>query len=127
MIVFGCVIQQPTGQLFEITIGDPNAKPPRYVELKDGLAGEPKLRAALAKIKKHQGVCEVYFLRHDGEQADRDYCQHIAARLKTDRVIKSAAANNAANANSATNDPNLMHRIASSDPTDISGVLNLLK
>jgi hypothetical protein len=126
MIVFGCCIQQPTGQLFEITIGDPNAKPPKFVELKRGLDDEPALRAALGRVKAHGGLCQIEFLRHDGEDPDRHYCDPIHARLKTDRIIKSAAVN-AARDNSAANDPNVTYKIASSDPTDITGVLNLLK
>ncbi len=127
MILFGCCIQQPTGQLFEVTIGDPNAKPPRYVELKNGLDDEPALRAALGRIKAHGGFCQIEFLRHDGEEPDRHYCDRIPARLKTNRIIKSAAANNAARDSSAANDPQVTYKIASSDPTDITGVLTLLK
>jgi hypothetical protein len=126
MIVFGCCIQQPTGQLFEITIGDPKAKPPKFVELKNGLEGEPALRKALAQIKAHGGLCEIEFLRHDGEEPDRHYCDHIQARLKTDRIIKSAAVN-VARDHSAANDPHLSYKIASSDPDDITAVLDLLK
>ena len=126
MIVFGCCIQQPTGQLFELTIGDPNAKPPRYVELKHGLDDEPAFRAALARIKAHGGICQIEFLRHDGEQLDEHYCDKIPARLKTDRVIKSAAAKHAARDGSAANDPQVTYHVASSYPTDISAVLDLL-
>jgi hypothetical protein len=127
MILFGCCIQQPTGQLFEVTIGDPNAKPPKFVELKNGLEDEPALRAALGRVKAHGGLCQIEFLRHDGEEPDRHYCDQIPARLKTERIIKSAAANKAARDSSAANDPHVTYKIASSDPTDITGVLNLLK
>lgn len=127
MTVFGCCIHQPTGQLFEITIGDPDAKPPRYVELKHGLNDEPALRAALGQIKAHGGFCQIEFLRHDGEEPDRHYCDRIPARLKTDRIIKSAAAKHAARDSSAANDPHVTYRIASSYSTDISAVLDLLK
>jgi hypothetical protein len=127
MIVFGCCIQQPTGQLFELTIGDPNAKPPRYVELKHGLDDEPAFRAALGRIKAHGGLCQIEFLRHDGEKPDEHYCDHIPVRLKTDRIIKSAAAAHAARDSSAANDPHVTYQIASSYPTDISAVLDLLE
>ena len=126
LTIFGCCIQQPTGQLFELTIGDPNAKPPRYVELKHGLDDEPAFRAALSRIKAHGGFCQIEFLRHDGEQPDEHYCDKIPARLKTDRIIKSAAAKHTARDSSAANDPQVTYHVASSYSTDISAVLDLL-
>ena len=122
MTVFGCCICPPTGQLFDIKIGDPE-----YVPLKVGRNVEHDLQAALARIKGHNGVCDITFLRHDGGQPDPDYCKHIDVSLKTDRVIKSEFASNGARDISTANDPNLMHRIASPYPSDITGVLNLLK
>lgn len=128
MIVFACCMKPTSsGQLVDVKIGDPDAKPPRYAELKGGLASEGKLRAALAKIKRHNGVCDITFLRDPAHQPDLDYCKHIDVSLKTDRIIKSEVASNGANDSSAANDPNLMYRIASPDPTDITGVLELLK
>jgi hypothetical protein len=128
--VASCVTERlPANQNVEVIIGDPNAKPPKYVELKNGLADEGKLRAALAKLKRHGGVCELSFLRHDNEPPDAEYCKHIDINLKTNRVIKSAAANSAGSGNSAANDPNLMYRIASPSPysADTADVLTLLK
>ncbi len=112
-------------QNVELFLGNPNANPPRYVELKPGAEG--KLRAALAKIKGHNGICEITFLDHAGGTPDPHYCENIGARLKTDRVIKSAAAQNAATSNSVANDPNVMYRIASPYPSDISDVSILLQ
>jgi len=112
-------------QNIEMLLGDPNAKPPKYVELKPG--DEGKLRAALAKIKGHNGICEITFLGHGGGTPDPHYCDNIHASMKTERVIKSAAASNAGTGNSAANDPNLMYRIASPYPSDISDVAILLK
>ena len=112
-------------QNVEMILGDPNANPPRYVELKPDAEG--KLRHALAKIKAHNGICEITFLGHAQGTPDPHYCETIGARLKTDRVIKSAAATNAGAGNSAANDPNLMHRVASPDPSDVSDVAILLQ
>jgi hypothetical protein len=112
-------------QNVEMMLGDPNASPPKYVELKPGAEG--KLRAALAKIKGHNGICEITFLDHAHGTPNPHYCQNIPVRLKTERVIKSAAATNAADSNSAANDPNLMYRVASPVPSDISDVAILLK
>ena len=106
-------------------LGDPNANPPKYVELKPGAEG--KLRAALAKIKGHNGICQITFLDNAHGTPDPHYCEKIVMRLKTDRVIKSADATNAAAGNSAANDPNLMYRVASPYPADVSDVASLLK
>jgi hypothetical protein len=124
--VASCVTERlPANQNVEAIIGDPHAIPPKYVELKPGAEG--RLRAALAKIKRHNGICEITFLDHANGTPNPHYCENIDARLKTDRVIKSAAAKNAGAGNSVANDPNLMYRIASPDPTDITAVLDLLK
>ena len=55
-----CTQTIPPNQNVEMFLGDPNANPPKYVELKPGAEG--KLRAALAKIKGHNGICEITFL-----------------------------------------------------------------
>jgi len=122
MTVFGCCIEQPTGQLVDVKIGDPNAKPPRYVALKPGMLSH--LPGALARIKRHQGICDISFLDHDGGTPIPHYCETVS--LKTDRVIKSKVASNNARDISAANDPNLMNRIASTYPGDITAVLDLL-
>lgn len=115
----------PPNQNVEMFLGDPNANPPRYVELKRGAEG--KLRAALAKIKGHHGMCEITFLDRAMGTPVPHYCDKIPLHLNTERVIKSAAGNNAGTGNSAANDPNLLHRIASPYPSDISDVAILLK
>jgi len=106
-------------------LGDPNANPPRYVDLKPGSEG--RLRAALAKIKRHNGVCDITFLDHAGGTPQPHYCDRIPGDLTTARVIKSAAATNAEADNSVANDPNLMYRVASPNPSDITDVAVLLK
>jgi hypothetical protein len=116
----------PANQNVEAIIGDPHAIPPKYVELKQGV-DEGKLRAALAKIKRHHGICDVCFSHNEQEEPDCNYCDHIPVSLKTDRVIKSEVASNAAPDSSAANDPNLMYRVASPYSSDITGVLDLLK
>jgi hypothetical protein len=47
--------------------------------------------------------------------------------IKTVKVTKSKAADNIAAGESAVNDPNVMHKIQSPDPGDISAVLKTLK
>jgi len=114
-------------QNVELFLGNPNANPPSYVELKHGLADEGRLRAALAKIKGHNGICEITFLDRANGTPRPHYCENIDVRLKTDGIIKSAAAKKAGDDNSVANDPNLMYRIASPEPSDVYDVAILLK
>jgi hypothetical protein len=115
----------PPNQNVELFLGDPHANPQRYVDLQPGAEG--RLRAALAKIKRHNGICEITFLDHANGTPNPHYCENTDVRLKTNRVIKSAAAKNAGADNSVANDPNLMYRVASPYPGDISDVASLLK
>ena len=48
------------------------------------------------------------------------------ASIKTDKITTSEVARRAQVQGSAANDPNVMHRIASPDPTEITNVLNTL-
>jgi hypothetical protein len=123
--IASCATQRiPLNQNVEMFLGDPNASPqPKYVELKPNSEG--KLHAALAKLKGHNGICEITYW-DPPQPPDPDYCNKIHASIKTERVIKSAARKNAGTGNSATNDPNLMYRIASPYPSDISDVATLL-
>jgi hypothetical protein len=123
MTVFGGCRELPTGQLVDVKIGDPNTQPPTYVALKPGMVG--RLRAALARIKTHHGICDITFLDHDGGTAVPHYCETIPVSLKTDRVIKSKVASNSAHDISAANDPNVMYHIAAA-PSDVAAVLDVL-
>jgi hypothetical protein len=124
--VASCSTQMvPSNQNVELLLGDPHANPQRYVDLKPGAEG--RLRLALAKIKRHNGICEITFLDRANGIPNPHYCDNIDVRLKTDRVIKSAAAKKAAADTSVANDPNLMYRVASPDPSDIADVADLLK
>ena len=126
IVVASCsTVHISPNQNVELYIGDPNANPPKYVELKPGTLG--RLRAALAKLKGHGGVCELTFLDKANGNPDPHFCEKIAARLKTDRVIKSAAATNVGAIDAVANDPHLMYRIASPDPGDVYEVAGLLK
>ena len=124
IVVASCSTVFLPNQNAQLILGNPYANPPTYVELKPGTLGT--LRAVLAKLKGHGGVCDVTFLDKANGNPDPHFCEKIPARLKTDRVIKSAAATNAGAGNSAANDPNLMHRIASPDPGDVTEVAALL-
>lgn len=113
--------------VYSVEIGNPNANPPEYVDLKNGVADEGKLRSALAKAKQHGGKCDITFLSHASATPKPHYCEDIQASLKTDRVIKSELASNGSSDSSAANDPNLMYRVSSPDPKDITDITALLK
>jgi len=127
MLIAGCLVKKSSSRIhnvmFCIEIGDPNT----YVELKDASHdGQVKLHGKLNKAKDKGGKCEIKFLAQDGGTPDPDYCQHTVT-LKTDRVIKSELASNRGRDSSAANDPNLMHRVSSPDPQDITEIAALLK
>jgi len=107
----------------EKRIGDPDAIPPIYVEFKNG---EGPFRDALTTLKKNKGDCQIFLLRKSGDPVIFNYCDDIRPSLKTDRVIKSAAANNA-RPESIANDPNVTYRVASANQGDIDAVLQTLK
>jgi hypothetical protein len=54
-------------------------------------------------------------------------CPPPRGKIRTVKVTKSKAADNIAAGESAVNDPNVMHKIQSPDPGDISAVLKTLK
>ncbi len=79
IVIASCSTQWlPANQSVEVTIGDPNAKPPKYVELKHGLADEHALQCALYKLKSKGGVCEITFLRSADGTPDTAYCSHLS-------------------------------------------------
>jgi hypothetical protein len=126
VLIAGCLVKKSASRIhnvmFCIEIGDPNT----YVELRDGVTvGEPKLRHKLKDAKDKGGKCVIKFLAQDGGTPDSDYCDKVT--LKTDRVIKSELASNSRRDSSAANDPNLMHRVSSPDPQDITDIAALLK
>jgi len=129
LVVASCstVSRISTNQLAELYIGDPNAIPPKYVKLKPGTTMQT-LRDRLATLKATPGsICELTYLDHDGGTPVLHYCETFPARLKTDRVIKSAAATNVGTINSAANDPHLMYRVASPTSSDVFAVAGLLQ
>ena len=125
--VSSCHTQSLSNQSLDVQIGDPKANPPKYVELNNGLAGEGEFRAALAALKSNGGHCDICFLRADVDQPNCNYCKDIRVGIKTDRVIKSAAANDARPEQAAANDPHVTYRVQSNDPQDVVNVLAKLK
>lgn len=111
----------------ECRIGDPEASPtPIYRELKKPLPqGETDFRNALTILKSNGGDCEIYFLRHPGEDPEFNYCDKIS--VKTHKVTKSEAAKHSVGNESAGNDPHATYRVASPHQVDIDRVIATLK
>lgn len=125
IIVASCCTVILPNQNAQLILGNPKANPPTYVELKDGVTLDT-LRLKLAILKAHGGVCEVTYLDRPNGTPNSHFCESIPARLKTDRVIKSAAATHVGAVNAVANDPNLMYRVASPIFSDVSAVAALL-
>jgi hypothetical protein len=98
-----------------------------YVEWKD----KGDFDTALAQVCGHQGTYDLYVLLHDTDQhPNHPYkpCPpNPSGSIRTVKVTKSKAAYKIAAVESVANDPNVMHRIQSPDPGDISAVLKTLK
>jgi hypothetical protein len=129
IVVASCtMVHISPNQNAELYIGDPAAKPPKYVELKSNTPlGLATLRAKLATLKNDGGICQLTYLDTANGNPDPHFCETIPVRIKTDRVIKSAAATNVGAVNAVANDPNLMYRVASPISSDVSAVAALLK
>ena len=108
----------------EKKIGDPDANPPIYVEFKNG---EGPFHDALMALKKKKGDCQIFLLNTARDTPVFNYCDQIPSHLKTDKIIKSAAANNARPEEAIANDPNVTYRIASTSQEDIDAVLKTLQ
>jgi len=125
IVVASCSTLFLPNQNAQLILGNPNANPPTYVELKHGITLDT-LRLKLAILKGHGGVCDVTYLDKPNGTPNPHFCETIPTRLKTDRVIKSAAATNVGAVNAVANDPHLMYRVASPVYSDVSAVAALL-
>jgi hypothetical protein len=107
-------------------IGNPLAIPPVYREFKKGGDNDSDFRAALVTLKRNGGACEITILHPGPRQTPiPGYCEHLPpVNLKTDRVIKSKTAHNAAAA--AANDPNVTWKVASNNLEDVQKVMDTL-
>ena len=81
------------------------------------------LDSALNAVSK-QAVYDIDFLDHDGGTAIPHYTPRPHTSLKTNRVIRPDVAEQTLAEASAANDPNVMHKIQSPDPGDITKVLD---
>jgi hypothetical protein len=94
-----------------------------YVEWK-----QPDFDNALAKICEHGGFYDLKVLVNVRDKPIDPYkpCNR-SVNIRTVKITKSKLADNTAAQESAANDPNAMHRIASAYPGDIIKVLQALK
>ena len=121
----------PNMALYSVEIGN-QQKGPKYVEWKD----QGKFDEALAQVRRNPNgkicICVLKSSKDEPYQhklsndCPRNY-KCYSENIRTVKVTKSKAANNTANGQSAANDPNVMHKIQSPDPGDISAVLKTLE
>ena len=108
-------------QKFLLYIGTKTLFKTTYVEW----TTEDQFDEALKQVCQHGGTYEIRKLKADGEKPyDAKPCIEI---LKTVKVTKSKVADDIAAGESAANDPNATHKIASAYIDDVRQVLNALK
>jgi len=114
----------PNNALYSVEIGN-QQKGPKYVEWKD----QGKFDEALAQVcwSHHRGHAWYEFYTDTDHTRPYKPCPPPRGKIRTVKVTKSKAADNIAAGESAVNDPNVMHKIQSPDPGDISAVLKTLK
>jgi hypothetical protein len=95
-----------------------------YAEWKD----QGQFDNALARICQHGGYYDLTVLVKVGDQPIHPYkpCNR-SVNIRTVKITKSKVADRTAAGESAANDPNAMHKIASAYTDDARQVLNALK
>jgi hypothetical protein len=108
-----------------------NTRTDQYVNWK-----QPAFDNALIQLCDHHGtyclkakldngsIIPRYYPKGHKDCTDKD-CSF--GNIRTVKVTKSKAADNAANGQSAANDPNVMHRVQSPVPDDIKKVVDALE
>ena len=120
LAVVSCVTQIVPNQLVLLEIGNNTT----YAEWKD----QAQFDKALAQVCQHGGYYDLTALVKVGDQPIHPYkpCGP-SVNIRTVRITKSKGADRAATGESAANDPNAMHKIASAYTDDARQVLNALK
>ncbi len=95
-----------------------------YVEWKS----QPQFDNALARVCRHGGYYDLKVLVNVRDKPIYRYkpCS-FPGSIRTAKVTKSKVADATAAGQSAANDPNAMHKVASAYPEDIAEVLKALK
>jgi hypothetical protein len=117
-------IQDKRISLYSVEIG--NEQTGQYVEWKTTGDFDRALdQVCWSRQGRHGGWYEFY------TDADRTHpyrpCPPPRGKIRTVKVTKSKAADKIAAGEPVANDPNVMHKIQSPDPGDISTVLDALK
>jgi hypothetical protein len=89
---------------------------------------QPQFDNALARVCRHGGYYDLTVVVNVGAQPIHPYkpCPSPGS-IRTVKVTKSKVADRTAAGESAANDPNALHKVASADPGDIAEVANALK
>jgi hypothetical protein len=127
-----CCLKSIPGIAYSVEIGN-TQKSPTYIEWQS----EKKFNEALERIRGHNDKRASYcfcVIRVSGDHPKKykfnDKCTDYECPpgdIRTVKVTKSKAADNIAAGESAVNDPNVMHRVQSPNPDDITAVLGALK
>jgi hypothetical protein len=120
--VVSCTFRLVPNQKFLLYIGTkPIFGKPTYVYW----TTEEKFDDALKQVCRNGGTYEIRKLKAEGEEPyDAKSCKEI---LKTVKVTKSKVADDAAAGESASNDPNVVYKVAAASKEDIDKVLSDLK
>jgi hypothetical protein len=120
LAVVSCVTQFVPNQKALLVIGTGTT----YAEWKS----QPQFDNALARVCRHGGYYDLTVVVNVGAQPIHPYkpCPSPGS-IRTVKVTKSKVADRTAAGESAANDPNALHKVASADPGDIAEVANALK
>ena len=142
-VVFGAIVIVAVGSCclpfipdiasYSVEIGN-QQRGPKYVNWKDKgkfhdalaqVRGNPKGngKICICVLESSQGTRYPHELNND---CPRNY-RCTSENIRTVKVTKSKVADAIAAGGSAVNDPNVMHRVQSSDPGDIKKVLDALQ
>jgi hypothetical protein len=116
--------------LYSVEIGG-KQRDPRYRPWKDKNTFDIALDQVCAAPAAHHATYEFYVKLTDSDPDPthlyRPCRSNPPGNIRTVKVTKSKVADDIAAGESAANDPNAMHRVQSSDPSDIKNVLDALK
>jgi len=118
---------------YSVEIGN-QQKGPKYVNWKDKRNFDDALKQVRGNPKGNAKICICVLESSEGKPYIHElsnYCPRNyrcpSENIRTVKVTKSKVADAIAAGGSAVNDPNVMHRLQSSDPDDIKKVLDALE
>jgi hypothetical protein len=134
VVVGGCCLPFVPGiASYSVEIGN-QQKGPKYVNWKDKGRFDDALKQVRGNPKGNAKICICVLMSSRDEPYPHELnndCTRTykcpSENIRTVKVTKSKAADNIAAGESAANDPNVTHRVQSSDPDDIKKVLDALE